>query len=96
MELLIINIASFIFVAVSIYQIFKFRNTMTGGALHHFYTHSLIIISIAVSVNLYFYNGNTIPILLVVLYCMQHVMKENRRLTKTSRWTPTVEDENER
>lgn len=93
MELLMLNIISFGYTVVSLYQIFKYKDKMAIGAVHHLLTHLYIALLATGAVNLYAYNGCVSGLLFVALYILQHISKENLRLIRTNRWTDSVERE---
>lgn len=92
MEIVLINSLGILYLVVSIYQAYKYKNSMSESAYHHFLSHIFIVASAVVSSNLYVYECYITPIIFTILYIMQHVYKENNRLLQTNRWTPTVEE----
>lgn len=93
MEIMIINISMYFYFVVSAYQIYTYKKTIAEGAIHHLVSHLYIVLFFFISVNLFFLKGYVIPVLLSLLYMLQHLTKENMRLVKTSRWTESVSDE---
>lgn len=93
MELLIvINTFSIIYIILTIKYAYKKKDIMTDGAIHHLTSHMLILVFLIIAINLYVYKGFISPLVFVLLHLLQHVTKENIRLMRTNRWTPTVED----
>ena len=94
--LIIVNLGSVLFIAITLYQSYKYRDGMTPSAHHHLISHGYLVLFFGLAINVFYFEGYITPLVFVFLYTLQHVGKENRRLVLTDRWTPTVEDEGER
>lgn len=86
-----VNIAVGVYIIIALYQLYMYNDNMCGGALHHFYSHIFLVVFVAVGINSFILKGYETPLVLAILYVLQHVGKENMRLVKTSRWNRSVD-----
>lgn len=94
MEVLItINVLAFVYVFVIMKVGYNRRDKMTNGAYHHLISHTLILVFLIIGIDLYIIEGYIYPLIFTLLHLVQHVTKENIRLLKTNRWTPSIHDE---
>lgn len=94
MELIILNIVFAGYLLITIPYTFIHKSKMTAEAYHHLWSHTYIVIFLAISINVYVYKGFTVPLIFTLLHVIQHVSKENIRLMSTNRWSKDVKDEN--
>lgn len=93
MELLAIANSFFIFYfIVTAYQAYMHKHKMTDSAIHHLISHTFIVLFLMISLNLYIYKDYVLPFFVSLAHALQHVMKENRRLIETNKWTNSVKD----
>lgn len=93
MEFIVINIAMTLYVCIALYQIYRYRTTMADGAYHHLLSHLYIVLFSLIAINLYVFKGYVYPMIFAALHILQHASKENLRLIKTNKWTPSVKEE---
>ena len=86
-ELILLNLILVSFLGVSGLQAYRHKNTMTETALHHLLSHWYIVFFLTLSLNAYLLKGFVVPLIFVMLHFLQHITKENIRLTKTDKWT---------
>lgn len=86
MEFLIINSLFVVYILLSTYQAVAYKNNMTPDAFHHFLSHIYIATSLFIGLNMLFIYSICVPLVLAVLYLLQHIGKENKRLLMTNHW----------
>ena len=89
---IIMNVVMVSYVIYAVYQAWMYGHNMTDGAYHHFLSHLYIVLFFLISLNVFIFKGWIVPFLLTLAYTIQHLTKENLRLIKTGKWTPTVKD----
>ena len=93
MELLILNTLMVVYLISSMYKLIKFRSVLSDESIHHLLSHTFIVMFFLVSVNVYSYSKCTIPLTVSFAYLLQHLVKENVRLVRTGKWTPSIKEQ---
>ena len=89
----LVNIAMILYLLSIVYQVIRYSWRMAPTALHHLHTHGYMSMFALISINLFYFEGWTIPLIFSSFYSILHLLKENYRLVHNNGyWTQGIKE----